>query len=268
MRATLFAALFTVFSAPFVVAEDADLHSLDTADESRGWEAVGRLDIEGKGFCTGALISETLVLTAAHCVYNADGTIIDADSFQFLAGLRNGSAQAYRGVRRLVAHPDYVHDVGGVRPERVSHDLALLELNQAIRTSRITPFDTDTRPNAGDPVGVVSYAHNRTETPSLQEVCEVLGRQSGVLIMTCDVDFGSSGAPVFTMQGGRARIVSVVSAMADIDDRKVSLGTSLAAPLEELRAHFASVGPARPGGTQRLIMSGERNDTGAKFLRP
>ena len=33
-------------------AQDAPLASLQTGDDARGWEAVGRLDIEGKGFCT------------------------------------------------------------------------------------------------------------------------------------------------------------------------------------------------------------------------
>ena len=42
-------------------AQDARLTSLDTGDDARGWEAVGRLDIDGKGFCTGALIAPDLV---------------------------------------------------------------------------------------------------------------------------------------------------------------------------------------------------------------
>jgi len=41
---------------------------------------------------------------------------------------------------------------------------------------------------------------------------------------------------VFSFDGGRARIVSVVSAMAEVEGRKVSLGTQLLAPLDTLRA--------------------------------
>jgi hypothetical protein len=37
-------------------------------------------------------------------------------------------------------------------------------------------------------------------------------------------------------------------------------------PLQILLAAFAAQGPAKPGGTQRLIQIGERNDTGAKFI--
>jgi hypothetical protein len=71
---------------------------------------------------------------------------------------------------------------------------------------------------------------------------------------------------VFQIRNGRALIVSVVSAIAQSDGSKVSFGTSLQEPLQELLAEFAVKGPAKPGGEQRLIRLGERNDTGAKFV--
>ncbi len=96
----------------------------------------------------------------------------------------------------------------------------------------------------------------------------MMNRQSGVIIMTCDVTFGSSGAPVFMSYNGQTRIASVVSAMAEVDGETVALGTSLDGPLDTLLTHFLTVQAARPGGTQRMISVGERNDTGAKFVRP
>lgn len=249
-------------------AQETDLVALETGSDMRGWEAVGRLDIRGKGFCTASMIREDMILTAAHCVYGDDNELLDASLFTFQAGLRAGRAEATRGVARLIAHPEYTHRGSDVRSSEVAKDIAVLKLDRPIRLPRLEPYPVAERPRRGDEVGVVSYARERANAPSLQEVCNVRGRQTGVIVMDCDADFGASGSPVFTMNGGQVRIVSVVSAIAEVDGEQVSLGTSLAEPLQALLAHFDGVQPARPGGTQRVMRLGERNDTGAKFVRP
>ncbi|MCI2400733.1 trypsin-like serine protease [Aliiroseovarius subalbicans] len=266
-----FLALTLGFSTPLEATDPSDLRSLITGDDSRGWEAVGRLNMGGESFCTGALIAENLVLTAGHCLFDKDtGRAYAAEDIEFLAGWRNGRASAYRGVRRAVVHPDFDFS-GRDKATRVAHDLAILELDRPIRTTSVIPFSTTTRPRKGAEVGVVSYAHDRSESPALQEMCHVLARQSGTLVLSCDVDFGSSGAPVFVHHDGEPRIVSVVSAKATVRDIPVSLGTSLERPLAEMMAIldqsdgvFTRVQPT----SQVLTQQGSRDATGAKFLRP
>lgn len=264
-------ALTLGFSTPLGASDPSGLRSLMTGDDSRGWEGVGRLNIAGESFCTGAMIAENLVLTAGHCLFDKEsGRRYEASEIEFLAGWRNGRASAYRGVRRAIVHPDF--DFTSIhKTTRVAHDLALLELDQPIRNSTVTPFATDVRPRKGAEVGVVSYAHDRSESPALQEMCHVLARQSGTLVLSCDVDFGSSGAPIFVHENGEARIVSVVSAKAFVRDVPVSLGTSLEQPLADLMAIldqsdgvFTRVTPT----AQRITPQGSRTSGGAKFLRP
>lgn len=270
MRSLLLLALGFVVAAGTLTAQDSqqsDLITLETRQSSQGWEGVGRLDIRGKGFCTASLIRDRLILTAAHCIYDENGSLLAPNRFEFRANLRDGRAAATRRISRAYAHPDYQHSGDAGKPETVALDIAVLELAQPIRTTRIKPYLIAQRPLTGDQVGVVSYGRGREEAASLQELCSVLGRQTGVIVMNCDVEFGSSGAPVFVVRDGQTRIASVVSAMAQVNGQKVSLGTSLDGPLRELLAHFAAFGPARPGGTQRMLRTGERNNTGAKFIR-
>ena len=272
--AALFAALLSV-PGPASAEDATELSSLMTAYDARGWEAVGRLNIGWSGMCTGAMISPRLVLTAAHCMYNSrTGQQVDPKSIEFQAGFRNGRASATRKVTRAVINPTYIYN-GLEGDMQVSNDLALLELSSDIRLSNVQPFPTGKRPRKGQQVGVVSYAHDRSESPSIQEVCHVLARQRGSLVLSCDVDFGSSGAPIFAVIDGKPQIVSVVSAKAEVRGRKVSLGTNLEKPLAEMIALLQSgsglVAAAKPeirsvGGNSkpRALNGGD----GAKFLRP
>ncbi len=248
------------------------LKTLITGSDSRGWEAVGRLNFAGSSFCTGALIAPDLVLTAAHCLFDSDsGRRFEPDEIEFLAGWRNGRASAAGKVKHAIPHPEFelVSDDQNIR---VANDLALLQLTRPILKTSITPFETQVFPRKGSNVGVVSYARGRAEAPALQKVCHILARRSGTLVLTCDVDYGSSGAPVFTVdEDGLPRIVSVIAAKAMISGRQVALGTSLEKPLQDLMAlmvHAETAEPSAGTGVKVLRLGAQSSDGGPRFLRP
>ena len=243
---------------------DTRLHALQTGDASRGWEAVGRLNMQGVGFCTATLIAPDRVLTAAHCLFDrATGQQIAPGRLQFLAGWRTGRAEAIRGVSRVAIWPEFDFAVGA-EMANVPRDLAVLELDQPVRNPAIRPFAISDAPvETGDAVAVVSYARNRAEAPSIQETCHVLDqRRDGVSVFSCDIDFGSSGSPVFAVRDGEIQVVSVISALAQGQERPISLGMRLG-------GRVAALEQALDQGVSGVLSSqpqGARST--ARFLRP
>ncbi|SHJ75225.1 Trypsin [Shimia gijangensis] len=211
----------------------APLKSEQTHNRSN-WEAVGRLNISGRTMCTGALIAPDLVVTAAHCMFDpTSGKSVAATDIVFDAGLHNGHVKARRKVQSATIHPAYRHKPRGQAD--VGSDLAVLKLKKPISAHLIRPFATDARPNRGDTVGVVSYTMDQATTQSVEHPCQVLARQHDTLVMSCKVEFGASGAPVFAVQGeSEPRLVSVISSKAQMGNRRVSVGTAVDDALQVL----------------------------------
>lgn len=248
--------------------QSSRLKGLVGANDALVWQAVGRLDAQGRGFCTATLIAPEIVLTAAHCVYQRGTTQMMApDALTFRAGLRNGTVAAERKVAQIETHPGF-DPATPLDASNVKHDVALLRLARPIPTSALDPFTLhESRVQRGS-VSVVSYGQGREELPSRQAACNVLGARDEVLFMDCDVTFGSSGAPVFTHREGRGQIVSLISGVGQHEGQRITYGMQLPQRVAELKRQMRANNRGPIAHPRRISAGDKTHRGGAKFVRP
>lgn len=251
--------------ATTAVAQNTNLRKLDTENDARVWQAVGRLDTKDGGYCTGTLISPDLVLTAAHCVYDRAGQLRAPDNMTFQAGLTNGKPAAQRTVAQIEAHKGYTPNTP-LTAKNIRHDVALVRLAEAIPTHELDPFIVFSGKLSNGPVSVVSYGRGRSNALSRQNQCQVLGQQDSVIAVDCDVTFGSSGAPVFTHLNGRGQIASVISGGGVYDGERVAFGMALPRVVSDLKRQMRANAPRPAAKVRRLGVGANKSSTGAKFV--
>ena len=275
--------------APPALAQSG-LDSLSRRSDLFGWEAVGKVHIGKTGYCTGVLITPDLVLTAGHCIFDRGAKKPhDPSELTFSAGQTGDHNIAARPVARMIADPQYA-PYAPVSPQTVRHDVALLQLATPIPSSIAAWFRVGTAGGKGAQVSVVSYARGRADTLSWQRDCTVFGHAQGLIGFDCDVDHGSSGAPVFdrtgVSAGQRAQIVSLVSSGERSNGKVRAYGMELPSIVAQLKANLRSgrgviEGKAAPTQNARMLKPNQRSapetgkprilnggSSGAKFLRP
>jgi len=245
--------------------------ALHTAQEARGWEAVGRLDT-GVSFCTATLIAPDLVLTAAHCLFSAEGRRLPDSDLSFAAGLRHGEAEAIRRVAHSMLPDGYVRPAGQAEFDAIALDVALLRLDQPVPSGSVRPIVVGADAAVDRSVSLVSYGAERAEYPSIEENCRVLDRAGRVLVLSCRVVSGSSGAPVILHGPSGPELAAVVSGRGEVDGAEVSFAVVANGLVPGLVAAQPPAGMRVPQGgsiTVRRVGDGTARDgIGARFLRP
>lgn len=222
--------------ATLATAQAGEGRRMLDASEAAGWNGVGRLNIAGNRFCTATLVTPTLAITAAHCLYNPrTHRRVAPSAMRFVAGLRLGGHAGMRRVVRTATLRDYRY-TNQATVARIKSDVALIELEGPIRAAT---FDTaPVRPHASSAVTVVSYARDRAHAPSIEDDCRVLRKAGAISALSCDVTFGASGAPVFAGAGTTREIVAVISALGASNGETIALAVDVGPMMPQLRARL------------------------------
>lgn len=231
--------------APTQIAGQGIERRLVTDAEAPDYFGVGRLNVAGRRFCTATLISETLAITAAHCLYHPRSRRpVPLSELRFVAGWRSDEYAALRGVARVAVPEDFIFD-GAPSFANLRRDIALIEMDAPVPAAEAAAFPTTEAPVGDVPIVIVSYARDRAHAASIQEACRLEALIDNVAALDCGVNFGASGGPVMVDEKGGLRLFGVVSATGHTvaDGAEVTLSVLVARELSELEARLAGAVP-------------------------